>query len=189
MILLEDKLISEDVFENHFVCDLNKCKGACCIEGDSGAPILNNEIDLINENLGNIKSFLTEESKKALGQETFWKTGEDEENEVKCHSNGACIFAIQKDGILSCGIQEAYKQGSSKLIKPISCYLYPIRVSKVGDYTALNYHKWQICDAACGLGKKLNVPLFKFLKEPLIAAFGQQFYELMEEYHQQTYLA
>lgn len=185
MILLDDKLISEDVFEEHFTCDIGKCKGACCIEGDAGAPITQDEVNILDENLKNIKPYLSAESKRFLEKESFWEQGLGDDMEVKCHSNGACIFAVQNNDVLSCGIENAFRDNASNFLKPMSCHLYPIRVSKVGDYLALNYHKWRICNHACSLGKKLGVPLYQFLKEPLIRAFGEDFFQLMDGYYNQ----
>lgn len=184
MILLEDKLISEDVFESHFVCDLERCKGACCIEGDAGAPINQEESAQISEDLERIKQHLSEESQAFISQNGFKESGFTEDEEIQCLEDGKCVFAVQDEGKLSCGIEKAHQNGDSKLLKPMSCHLYPIRISKVGEYTALNYHKWNICAAACKLGKKLNMPLFKFLEKALIKAFGEEFYEQCSQYHE-----
>lgn len=182
MIIIGNTLVSEDIFEKYFVCNLFACKGACCIEGDAGAPLLPEEISLINENLESIKPFLTNEYYKDIECNGYYKTDGDGDIVTTCQKTGECNFAVKdKNGILNCGIELAYNAGKTNFKKPLSCYLYPIRLSKVGNYTALNYHQWHICHAACTYGKSKQITLFEFLKEPLISAFGIAWYKEAEE--------
>lgn len=178
MILHGDTIISEDVLTNEFVCNLNACKGACCIEGDFGAPLDESELEIISANLEGILLHLNKESQEHIGISGFYEHDKDGDLVTQCLPSGACVFAtINEKGILGCGIEQAWKNGNASFRKPISCHLYPIRLSKVGDYTAVNYHKWDICSPACKLGKKEQVKIYKFLQEALVRKFGQQWYD------------
>ena len=178
MIILGNTLISEDVFEKEFICNLNACKGSCCIEGDAGAPVSADEKLAIEANFELIKPYLSEQSLHEMERIGAFEKDEDNEWQTTCLQSGECNF-VKRDatGLLSCGIEQSYLAGQSTIRKPISCYLYPIRIVKVGDYEALNYHKWDICSAACTLGKQEKVRVYQFLKEPLIAKFGEAWYQ------------
>ena len=181
LIEVKDKVVSTQIFERKFVCDLNACKGACCVEGDAGAPLTFEEIDLLEENLEGILPYMRPE-----GIEEVKKTGVfymDGDNEpVTSLVNGAeCAFVyFDEKGITKCSVEQAYKDGKSTFKKPISCHLYPIRVQKYTDFEALNYNEWAICEPACACGDKLDVPVYKFLKEPLIRAYGEEFFQELE---------
>ncbi len=182
MIILGNTLISEDIFEKEFICNLSACKGSCCIEGDAGAPVSEKEKLEIEANFELIKPFLSEVSLQDIAKKGGFEKDEDNEWNTTCLKSGECNF-VKRDatGLLSCGIEQSYLAGQSTIRKPISCYLYPIRIVKVGDYEAINYHKWDICSAACALGKQEQVKVYQFLKEPLIAKFGDAWYhELCE---------
>ncbi|MCO6494055.1 MAG: DUF3109 family protein [Bacteroidetes bacterium] len=181
MILIGDKLISDDLFDVKFVCDLEKCLGACCVEGDAGAPLNDNEIEPIKKNLKAVEPFLPDAQKELLKKSGFYEKDFTGELVTTCLPTGECVFSYRDErGILGCALEKAYREGKSDFKKPISCHLYPIRVSKVGEYTALNYHEWDICKPALKLGEKLGVPVFRFLKEPLIRNFGVDFYNELE---------
>ncbi|MDP3928745.1 MAG: DUF3109 family protein [Bacteroidota bacterium] len=188
MIILRNTLISEDIFEQEFICNLSACKGACCVEGDAGAPVSNKEKIEIEANFELIKPYLSEASLQDIATKGGFEKDEDDEWNTTCLPSGECNF-VKRDssGLLSCGIEQSFLAGQSTIRKPISCYLYPIRMVKVGDYEALNYHKWDICSAACALGKHEKVKVYQFLKEPLIAKFGADWYqelcEIAEAYH------
>jgi hypothetical protein len=184
MILVGNAVISDDIKEQFFVCDLEKCKGACCVEGDAGAPLTDKEIDILEKEYPAIAPFLTNEGREAIAQKGTWVI--DQENEKGTSTvgeNGACAFAIKDvNGILKCGMEEAYNQGKTTFKKPISCHLYPIRITNYDEYEALNYDRWHICDPACSLGKSLGVPLYRFLKDALVRKYGIDWYEeLLEE--------
>jgi hypothetical protein len=184
MILVENAVISDDIKEQFFVCDLEKCKGACCVEGDAGAPLLDDEIEVLEKDYPSIAPFLTEEGREAIAKKGTWVI--DQENEkgtTTIGENGACAFAITDEkGILKCGIEDAYNQGVTSFKKPISCHLYPIRITKYDEYEALNYDRWEICDPACSLGNILGVPLYRFLKGALVRKYGEEWYAaLLEE--------
>nr|MBI1229570.1 DUF3109 family protein [Cytophagales bacterium] len=184
MIIIENAVLSDDIKEQFFVCDLEKCKGACCVEGDAGAPLEDEEIPILQENYPAIKPFLSAEGIAAIDTEGVWAFDQDgEKGTATIGENGACAFSLRDEkGVLKCGIEQAYMEGKSTFRKPISCHLYPIRITKYDQYDALNYDRWEICDAACVLGKNLGVPLYKFLKGALIRKYGEAWYsQLVEE--------
>ncbi len=178
MIVINKTVLSDDIADNYFICDLNKCKGGCCVEGDLGAPLEEDELPILEEVYEQVKPYLSSESIEAI--ETQGKYIFDEEGEYSTPTiNGKeCAYAVYDDrGILKCGIEKAYQDGKSIFRKPISCHLYPIRVTKYDNYHALNYDRWEICLPACELGRKTKLPLYKFLKDPLIRKFGKEWYD------------
>lgn len=182
MIQIDGKLLSEDLFKAHFVCDLNACKGACCVEGDAGAPLKEEEIDKLEENLPEILPFLNDKGKASIGKSGAFVVDVDGEYVTPLVEGKECAFAtFDENGIAKCGIEQAYNQGKSDFQKPISCHLYPIRVHKGKFHEALNYHKWPICAPACECGSKLEVKVFRFLKGAIIRAYGEEFYSKLEE--------
>lgn len=182
MILIGDAVISQDIKEKHFVCDLNKCKGACCVEGDLGAPLEEEELEMLNKNLDAIKPYLSKEGLAVIEKEGAYILDEEDDFSTTTINNKECSFAIYDENkVLKCGMEQAYRAGKSDFIKPVSCHLYPIRVTKYDHYDALNYDRWDICSPACALGEKLKVPVYKFLKEPLIRKYGESWYQELEE--------
>lgn len=182
MIQIEDKLISEDLFSEEFVCNLNKCKGACCIEGDAGAPLEQSEVKILEDIYPKIKSYLRPEGIKAIEEQGT--SVEDFEGDLVTPliDNRDCAYVIfDENGITKCGIEKAYEEGVIDWQKPISCHLYPIRITEYSTFTAFNYHEWKICSDACALGKELKVPVYKFLKTPLIRKYGEGFYQTLTE--------
>ena len=183
MILIDNAVLSDDIKENFFVCDLEACKGACCVEGDLGAPLEEDELKQLEDAFEVVKPYLSEEGLKAIeAQGLYVKDFEGDYSTVTIEGK-ECAFAVyDKEKKLKCGIEQAYFDGKTKWKKPISCHLYPIRVNKYDHYDILNYDRWDICSAACSLGEKLGVPVYKFLKEPLIRKYGEAWYqELCEE--------
>jgi hypothetical protein len=177
MIQVGELLVSEDIFETYFVCDLNACKGACCVEGDGGAPLREEELGILEETLSDVHPFLPESGKRAIELQGAWVVDTDGDYVTPLVDGKHCAYTVfSEDGKANCGIELAWKSGKSKFRKPISCHLYPIRVQKLADTDALNYHQWSICEPACRCGSSLKVPLFKFLKEPLISAYGEAWY-------------
>lgn len=183
MIQIEDKLISEEVFSVDFVCNLTQCKGACCVEGDAGAPLEKEETIILEEIYSKVKPYLTESGIKAIEEQGTWVIDPEDGGFVTPLVNGnECAFVtFDKNGIAKCGIEKAYEEDAIDWQKPISCHLYPIRVTEYKNFTALNYHEWEICNPACALGKELQVPVYKFLKTPLIRKYGENFYELLHQ--------
>ncbi|MBI1183940.1 DUF3109 family protein [bacterium] len=180
MLLHENVLISFDVIQKEFVCNLNACKGACCVEGDYGAPLLPEELPVIEKDLEVIRPYLSHAANKLLDKTGFYETDGEGELATTCLPKGECVFVIKENGMYKCGIEKAWEDGKTQFKKPISCHLYPIRISKVGEYEGLNYHKWQICNAACKLGKQLEVPIYLFLKEALERKYGKAWFEELE---------
>lgn len=183
MLIVEPAILSDDILEKHFVCDLIKCKGACCVEGDLGAPLEKEELDILQQELPSILPFLTKEGKKVIEKEGFYLEDWEGDYSTTTIKGRECSFAIRDaKGILSCGIEKAWLEGKTTFQKPISCHLYPIRISKYGDNEALNYHRWQICSDACQKGEDLKIPLYQFLKGPLTRKYGEEWYaRLLEE--------
>lgn len=183
MIQIDDKLISEDVFSEEFVCNLSKCKGACCVEGDVGAPLDKDELVILDNIFDKIKPYLTQDGIKALEEQGTWTTDPTDGMYVTPTIEDAeCAYVtFDEKGITKCGIEKAYEDGAIDWQKPISCHLYPIRVTEYSSFSALNYHEWPICDDACTLGKELQVPVYKFLKTPLIRKYGEEFYSTLSQ--------
>ncbi len=179
MLIVGDVLVSDELIEKCFCCDLATCKGACCIEGDAGAPVKPEEVADLDEHYPTFKKYMTEEGIAAIEEcgDTFVFNGAGEFETPLVPSNKACAFLYHEDGVAMCAIEKAFLKGEIPFRKPISCYLYPIRVSRVGKYIALNYHHWNICQCARTKGDALNLPAYQFLKEPLIRAFGEEWYE------------
>lgn len=184
MILVGNAVLSDDIKENFFVCDLEACKGACCVEGDSGAPLEEDETKILEEIYPFVKDYITEEGRQVIAAQGTWVIDSDGDKVTPTlGANRECAYALYDDGgILKCGIEQAYLDGKISWKKPISCHLYPIRVTKYDQYDALNYNRWHICDPACQLGKSLQVPLYVFLKEALVRKYGEVWYaELLED--------
>ncbi len=182
MFQLGKTIVSEEIIENDFVCNLNACKGACCIDGEAGAPLEDKETDILVEIYPKVKPFLRPEGVAAIESQGAFVKGEDGEWETPLVHGSECAYVIFSDkGIAKCGLEEAYNQGATKWRKPVSCHLYPIRVREYSEFTAVNYHKWEICDPACALGTELQVPIYKFVKEALIRKFGKEWYAELEQ--------
>jgi hypothetical protein len=177
MIQVGEVLVSDDIAEKEFVCNLEKCKGACCVEGDFGAPLEDDELQILREIYPMVKPYLSAEGIKSIEQQGTHVLDDDGDFSTPTIGGRECAYAIYDEkGILKCGIEQAYYDGKIGWKKPISCHLYPIRITKKKKFEAVNYHKWNICSAACALGKELQVPLYKFLKEPLIRKYGPAWY-------------
>lgn len=181
MFQLGKTIVSEDIIENDFVCNLSACKGACCIDGDAGAPLEKEEIQILKDIYPKVKPFLRQEGIKAIEDQGVFITTEKGEFETPLINGADCAYVIfdEKNTAL-CAIEEAYNQGEVTWKKPVSCHLYPVRVKDYSEFSAVNYHQWHICDDACTLGKELQVPIYKFVKEALIRKFGEDWYNELE---------
>ena len=177
LVEIGDKIISTLLFEKRFVCDLVACKGACCIEGDGGAPLNNEDIEKIEQNLSSIAAFLDYDALQKLNKTGFYTTDNNGEKATSLMDNGACIFVTKDKDCTSCAIEKANNMHDFQYKKPISCHLYPIRTKPFNDLIGLNVESWSICNSACVLGEKLNVKVYEFLKEPIERAFGADFYQ------------
>lgn len=178
MLIVGDVLVSDELVDKCFCCDLQQCQGACCVEGDSGAPVSPEELGDLDEHYPIYSQYMSEDGISAIDAigETFVCEG-DGFGTPLIPETKACAFSYQEDGVTKCAIEKAFLQGEIPFRKPLSCYLYPVRVSRVGKYIALNYHHWDICKSACENGKSLQLPVYRFLKEPLIQAFGEDWYQ------------
>ena len=182
MFQLGKTIISEDIIKKDFVCNLSACKGACCIDGDAGAPLEKEEALILEEIYPKVKPFLRKEGVKVIESQGAFITTEKGELETPLINGADCAYVIfDEHKTALCAIEEAYNQGEVSWKKPVSCHLYPVRVKDYSEFSAVNYHNWQICDDACALGKELQVPVYKFVKEALIRKFGEDWYLELEK--------
>ena len=178
MIQIKDTLISEDIFETCFVCDLGKCKGMCCVEGDAGAPLTHEEYEAIKDVLPEIWDDLSPKARELIEKQGIAYIDDDGELVTSIIKGRECVFTyFDADGVCRCAIDNAFREGKISVQKPISCHLYPIRLHKYDEFTALNYDRWSVCRPALRLGKKTGIKLYQFLKEPLICKFGEEWYQ------------
>ena len=181
MFQLKKTIVSEDIIEKDFVCNLNACKGECCIAGEAGAPLEEDEVKIMGSIYEDVKPFLRPEGITAIEAQGT-SIVRDGELETPLVNGAECAYVTFNDkGWASCGIEDAYNAGKIDWRKPISCHLYPVRVQKYNSFTAVNYHHWPICDDACTLGQELKVPVYKFTKEALVRKFGKDWYAELEK--------
>ena len=182
MIQIDDKLISEDLFSEEFVCNLAKCKGICCVEGDAGAPLDEDETKILDEIYPKIKPYLRPEGIQAIEEQGTYTLDFEGDLVTPLVDNAECAYVIfDEKGYTKCAIEKAYEDGVIDWQKPISCHLYPIRITEYSNFSAINYHEWDICSDACTLGKELGVKVYQFLKKPLIRKYGEEFYQTLSE--------
>lgn len=182
MFQLGKTIVSEDIIKKDFMCNLSACKGACCIDGDAGAPVEPDEAEILKDIYPKVKPFMRQEGIDAVEAQGTYTTSEEGELETPLINDADCAYVIYDDkNVALCAIEEAYNQGEISWKKPVSCHLYPIRVQHYTEFSAVNYHKWQICDDACKLGKELQIPVYKFVKEALIRKFGEDWYMELEK--------
>ncbi len=182
MFQLDNTIVSEDLIEKEFVCNLSACKGACCVKGEAGAPLEKEETVILEEVYPKIKHLLRQEGIKAIEEQGTWITSDFGELETPLVNHEECVYVVfDEKGVTKCGIEEACNQNLIDFKKPISCHLYPVRVKKYSSFSAVNYHKWDICDDACELGKSLEVPIYSFVKEALTRKFGEEWYQNLEQ--------
>ncbi|MDO5656460.1 MAG: DUF3109 family protein [Flavobacteriaceae bacterium] len=178
MIQIDNTIISTDLLKKEFVCNLQKCKGICCVEGDSGAPLDEDELPVLEEIFDKVKPFLRQEGIKAIEEQGKYVKDSDGDWVTPLVNDAECAYVIfDEKGITKCGIEKAWEAGEIDFQKPISCHLYPVRIQEFKAFTAVNYHRWEICNPACDFGKELGVTVAEFLKEPLIRKFGENWYE------------
>lgn len=178
LVEIEDKIVSTDLFSKEFVCDLSRCKGACCVKGNGGAPLKDKEVELISNNLNKIKPYMSKKGVETVNNDGVFYLDEDDAPATKLIDKKECCFVyFDESNTAKCSIETAHKSGDIDFNKPESCHLYPIRIKEFTEFTAINYETWDICSPACKLGKELRVPVYKFLKEPIIRVFGNSFFE------------
>lgn len=183
MIAIDKTLVSEDLIKRKFVCDLNACKGECCVAGESGAPLDKEELPILEEVLETVKPYMTAKGLKAVKKHGTWVKDSDGDYTTTLVGEGEeCAFVFfDEQKIAKCAIEQAYYDGKISWKKPISCHLYPVRITPYKQYDAVNYHSWSVCKPACECGKKLDVPVYKFLKEPLIRKYGKEWFKQLEQ--------
>jgi len=181
MLQIDKSLISFDVFEKKFVCDLHACKGACCVEGDSGAPLEKHETAKLDEVFPAVKKYMTPEGIAAVEELGAWVIDFEGDAVTPLIKNKACAYTFHDEkGVISCAIEKAYFNGDISFRKPLSCHLYPIRITRYPEFDAVNYERNNLCTPARIMGEKLGVPLYVFLKEPLIRKYGEDWYNQLE---------
>lgn len=182
MLAVGDTLVSEEIIEKKFVCDLNACKGACCVKGDYGAPLEEAELPILDRVYNKVKPYLTETGIKSIERQGKYLLYAKTEWVTPLVNGRECAYTIFEKGIAKCGIEKAYFDGKIDFQKPVSCHLYPIRINKMkSGVDALNYDRWGICKAACKHGESLKVPVFRFLRNSLIRKYGEKWYEQLEQ--------
>ena len=182
MFVIKDTLISRDLIEGCFVCDLAVCKGQCCIDGDAGAPLLEDEKRKIDRHLDKILPLLTPGGRKAVEEEGSGYYDRDGDLVTTLIEGKNCAFSIfSDDGVCLCALEKGFRDGLLPDLKPSSCFLYPVRLNKVGNMTAVNVHRWKICRCAEKNGKRLGVPTYQFLKGPLVKKFGQEWFDELDK--------
>lgn len=178
MFVIENTVISDDIAEKQFVCNLQKCKGACCIEGDAGAPLEEGETAIMDAIYEQVKPYMTLAGIAEVEAKGIFEVDTDGDLVTPTIGGRECAYAVYgEDKVLKCAFEMAYKDGKTAWPKPISCHLYPVRLKEYDQYVAVNYDYWEICNDACSLGKELQIPVYKFLKGPLIRRFGQPWYD------------
>ena len=181
MIIVDDCIVSEHVADKCFACDLCACKGECCIEGDAGAPVEESEVPILEEVLPLVKPYMTPAGIEVVEREGVAVPDPAGEPSTPLVNNRECAYVFWENGLALCAIEKAYREGKISFKKPISCHLYPIRVDDYGEFKSLNYHEWDVCRCAVAKGRETGVPLYIYLKDPLIRKFGEEWYaELVE---------
>lgn len=182
IIEIDDILVSSDIFTEEFCCDLDACKGICCVEGDAGAPVTLDEIGGIEDALDTVWDDMSASAQAVVDKQGVAYTDRDGDLVTSIVGGKDCVFTCYEGDCCLCALERAYRSGKTGFCKPISCALYPIREKRLGNgMTALNYNRWDVCRDAVKKGRKLHLPVYKFLKKPLIRRFGAEFYEKLCE--------
>lgn len=182
MIEIDDKIISTEILTEEFCCPLDECRGECCVEGNAGAPLEIEEVDILEEEYENYKPFMTPEGIEVVEREGFMYVDSDGDYCTPLVNDAECAYSVVENGMTLCAIEKAYRAGKTTFKKPISCHLYPIRVKKFSHgFYGLNLHRWDICRCAFACGKRNGVKLYRALQEPIERCFGKEFYEQLCE--------
>lgn len=181
MIAVGNVLVSDELITQKFVCNLSACKGACCVQGDAGAPLEEAETTILDDIFEDVKPFMELDGIKAVELQGKYEVDIDGEYVTPLVEGKHCAYVTFDNGIAKCAIEKAHLAGAVDFVKPISCHLYPIRVNKNQFFDALNYHRWGVCNPARNNGTNLGVPVYKFLKAPLTRKYGEVWYDLLDE--------
>jgi hypothetical protein len=178
LIAIDNTIVSNELLKKKFVCDLSACKGACCVAGDSGAPLEEDEASKLEDIYEEVKPYMTAAGIRSIEEQGKFIVDTDGDLVTPLIDGKECAYTyFDKDGSAKCAIEKAFYDGKTDFKKPISCHLYPVRVTKYSSYDAVNFHEWDVCKPACSCGEKLDVKVYKFLKEPLIRKYGSQWFE------------
>ena len=178
---IDNVLITTEILTERFCCDLDACKGECCVEGDAGAPVTLDEVAAIEDSLDVVWDELSASAQAIIDKQGVAYTDEEGDLVTSIVGGKDCVFTCHDNGCCFCALEKAYRAGKARFCKPISCALYPIReVSLSNGLIGLNYHRWNVCQEAVKKGKELDLPIYKFLKEPLVRRFGNEWYEMLE---------
>ena len=182
MIQIDDVLVSVDCLSEKFCCDLEACKGICCVEGDAGAPVDLDEVAGIEEALPEVWPMLSASAQAVIDRQGVAYTDEEGDLVTSIVNGKDCVFTCYDEaGQCYCALEKAFREGRRRFLKSLSCHLYPIRLKKIGDGVALNYHRWEVCKMAVEKGRRLNLPVYRFLREPLVRRFGEAWYAELEQ--------
>ena len=176
MLIVDDCIISDDIADCAFSCSLECCKGMCCVEGDAGAPLESDEIELLQKLMPEVEPYMTREGLEAVRRDGVAVSDPEGQPTTTLVNNRECAFAVWRDGVAFCAIESAYLDGRISFRKPVSCHLYPIRVDDYGEFRAVNYHRWEVCRASLCNPDTINTPLYVYLREPLVRKFGEEWY-------------
>lgn len=181
MIEIDDKIVSADLLRECFACDLARCKGICCVEGNAGAPLEEEEVGLLAREYEAYRPFMTAAGIEAVERQGFMVLDEDGDRTTPLVDDAQCAYACEENGVTHCAIEKAWYAGKTAFRKPVSCHLYPIRLVRFSNgTTGLNYHRWSVCAPARECGKRLGIPVYKALREPIVRCFGEEFYKALE---------
>ncbi len=186
MVEIGDKVISIDLVEMHFACDLDTCKGACCIHGESGAPLEHEEVDLLKEEYPVFRGYLRPEGIRAIEEQDTSVLDADNEMVTPLVDGRECAYTVFEEGIARCALEKAFDEGMISIRKPVSCHIYPVRIRKYNAFKAVYYDRWAICDPARDYGKEKNIRVFRFVREGIERKFGKEFYKQLEVLASQT---
>lgn len=182
MIEIDDKIVSTDILTVRFACDLSLCRGMCCVEGNGGAPLDEEELDILEREYENFRAYMTPGGIEAIEEQGFFVVDPDGDYATPLVDDADCAYAFTENGITLCAIEKAFRAGEASFRKPVSCHLYPIRVKRFGNGTyGLNYHRWSICSSALDCGEKSGRLMYRSLQEPIVRRFGREFYDALEE--------
>lgn len=181
MIEIDGKIISADIITEKFLCDLGKCRGICCVEGNAGAPLEADEERALAEEYAAFKPCMTAEGIAEIERQGLAVVDDDGDLVTPLVGDAECAYSYSADGVTLCAIEKAWAEGRTSFRKPVSCHLYPIRVTRFGDGSlGLNYHRWAVCEGARVSGRERGVPMFRMLREAIVRRFGEEFFEALE---------
>jgi hypothetical protein len=181
MFEIDNKIVSLDLFTEKFACDVDKCKGYCCVYGESGAPLEKEEVKILKQIFPELKEFLRPDGIQAIEKKGTSVVDMDKDKVTPLIGRMECAYAIFEKGIARCGIEKAFEAGVISFRKPLSCHLYPVRIKKYDTFEAINYDRLQICDPARECGNKHNIPLYVFVRDALIRKYGEEFIRKLEQ--------